>query len=73
MDKATRGKFELVGATGLQVDWDLDDGSRLHLRANFGSAPLAAATPPGRVIHAVGTFASGELGSWSGAWALEGG
>ena len=73
VDKATRGKFELLGATGLQVDWDLDDGSRLHLRANFGSSPLAAGTPPGRMIHAVGPPASGELGPWSAVWALEDG
>ena len=71
--KATRGRFELIGSAGLQVDWDLDDGSRLHLRANFGEAALGAGVPPGRVIHTEGVFASGELGPWSAVWALEDG
>jgi malto-oligosyltrehalose trehalohydrolase len=69
--KGARGSFELTGEHGLRVDWTLGDGSALHLRANFGDAPLEADAPPGRVIHAEGRFESGRLGPWSAVWALE--
>ena len=69
--KGARGRFDLAGPAGLNVDWDLGEGSRLHLRANFGDAALAAGTPAGRSIHVEGEFASGELGAWSALWTLE--
>ena len=69
--KGARGSFEPIGDHGLRADWDLGDGSRLHLRANFGDAPLDAGTQPGRVIHTVGKLEDARLGSWSAVFALE--
>jgi len=69
--KGASGRFEPIGDHGLRADWDLGDGSRLHLRANFGDAPLDAGTPPGGVIHTVGKHDGARLGSWSAVFALE--
>jgi malto-oligosyltrehalose trehalohydrolase len=55
------------------VDWELGDGSRLHLRGNFG--PKADTEPvraPGTTLHAVGDLgATKGLPAWGGLWTLE--
>jgi malto-oligosyltrehalose trehalohydrolase len=67
-----RGSWSVVGASGVVVDWALGDGSRLHLRANFGDAALVIQRAPGRRIHAVGAVADADaLPAWSGAWTIE--
>ena len=55
------------------VDWTLGDGSRMHLRANFGADPAAGVAPaPGTPLHAENATGSAHgLGPWSGAWTLE--
>jgi maltooligosyltrehalose trehalohydrolase len=71
-ERAAGARFEVVGATGLAVDWTLADGSRLHLRANFGAAPAPIAPAPGRVLHVEGAAPHGAtMQPWSGAWSLE--
>jgi len=71
--RAHSATFETLGAAGLAVDWVLGDGARLHLRANFGDAPLeGVARPAGIVLHGEGDPAQGNgLGPWSGIWSLE--
>jgi maltooligosyltrehalose trehalohydrolase len=70
--KGATGTFETVGETGVAVDWTLGDGSRLHLRANFGEAPVAYERPPGNLLHLEGEPPGGtSLGAWTGAWTLE--
>lgn len=58
-------------ATVILVHWTLGDGSRLHLRANFGPGSVEGAErPPGVVLHTEGER-DGVLGPWSGVWTLE--
>ncbi len=64
--------FDSAGATATQVDWTFGDGSRLHLRANFGSQPVAMARAPGEALHREGDPPDGGMfAPWSGAWTLE--
>ena len=71
--EAHAAAFEVIAPTGIAVDWTLGDGARLHLRANFGAAPLGPLPPaPGEVLHTEGDCGSAEgLGAWSGLWTLE--
>jgi maltooligosyltrehalose trehalohydrolase len=71
--RAHAGAFQVIGETGLAVDWILGDGARLHMRANFGDMPLeGVARPPGIVLHGEGEPAQGNvLGPWSGIWSVE--
>jgi maltooligosyltrehalose trehalohydrolase len=65
-------RFEALEPTGVAVDWTLGDGSRLHLRANYGAAPLAAPYPPGAVLHVEGAYDESQgLSPWSGIWTLQ--
>ena len=70
-----RGTFELVGATGLAVDWTLGDGALLHLRANFSDREAGAFPPAaGTLLHASGGAESpNRLPPWGGLWSLEAG
>ena len=70
--RAHGARFEAVGATGVAVDWTLGDGSRLHLRANFGDSACDIARAPGAILHREGE-PSGEqhLPAWGGVWTLE--
>ncbi|HET7728950.1 MAG TPA: malto-oligosyltrehalose trehalohydrolase [Usitatibacter sp.] len=73
-DERARAIFKVVGGTGLAIDWDLPDGSRLRMRANFGDAPLEALDPAsGDVLHAEGgaTAQGPGVGPWAGIWTLE--
>ena len=65
--------FEALGSAGVAVDWTLGDGARLHLRANFGDAPLAAMSrAPGEILHAEGDAGRPQgLPAWGGVWTLE--
>ena len=55
------------------MDWTLGDGSRLHLRANFGPGEIALLpAAAGRLLHAEGDRPSARgLGAWAGTWTLE--
>jgi malto-oligosyltrehalose trehalohydrolase len=67
-----RGSWSTLGASGVAVDWTLGDGSRLHLRANFGDQALLVPRAAGRRIHAEGAISDADaLPAWSGAWTLE--
>jgi maltooligosyltrehalose trehalohydrolase len=72
-DTRCEGHFEAIAATGVAVDWKLGDGSRLHLRANFGAAPLEGiARAPGELLHAEGDCSAAKgLPAWGGIWTLE--
>ncbi len=64
--------FDSSGATGMGADWTFGDGSRLHLRANFGARPVAMVRAPGEMLHREGEAMGGDsLAPWSGAWTLE--
>ena len=67
------GRYAVVGASALAVDWTLADGARLHLRANFSAAATPGiARPPGILLHSEGeACAADELPAWGGAWTLE--
>jgi len=65
-----RASWESKG-NAVSVDWTLGDGSRLHLRANFGAAAEPGiAMPPGTLLHSEGDTANG-LAAWAGCWTLE--
>ncbi len=65
-------RFEVMGSSGVAVDWVLGDGTRAHLRANFGAKRLERVVPaPGIVFHAEGVSEGNALGPWSGTWSLE--
>jgi 1,4-alpha-glucan branching enzyme/maltooligosyltrehalose trehalohydrolase len=66
-------KYEAIGAHGIAVDWTLGDGSRLHLRANFGgTAEPGIARARGTLLHSEGDCGDGPgLAPWSGLWTLE--
>ncbi|MEP7262554.1 MAG: malto-oligosyltrehalose trehalohydrolase [Usitatibacter sp.] len=66
------GSFSITSETGIAIDWKLGDGSRLHLRANYGNRPVLMKAGVGKLLH----FEGGEphadsLAAWSGAWTLE--
>ena len=65
--------FKVIGAHGLAIDWNLPDGARLRLRANFGEQRIESlSAAPGRLLFAVGhADEDGGLGPWSGVWTLE--
>jgi len=65
-------RFEAAGAHAIAVDWILGDGSRLHLRANFGPAEEHVRRAAGAIVHTEGDCsASWGLPPWGGIWTLE--
>ncbi|MGE0861550.1 MAG: malto-oligosyltrehalose trehalohydrolase [Gammaproteobacteria bacterium] len=66
------GRAQVTPANVLEVCWQLGDGARLHLAANF-SANLVPCDDVaiGRVILTIGRVAPDTLGPWSGRWRLE--
>ncbi|HUP98313.1 MAG TPA: malto-oligosyltrehalose trehalohydrolase [Usitatibacter sp.] len=70
--RGAQGRFAVKGATGIAVDWVLGEGSRLHLRANFGPDAVPFEAAAGERLHAEGAPPSnGSLPGWSGIWTLE--
>ena len=70
-DAPVSGRFEVVGKSGLAVDWTLGDGSLLHLRANYGPGPIEMVPAGGALVHAEGPRVKAGLAAWSGNWTLE--
>jgi maltooligosyltrehalose trehalohydrolase len=74
------GKFELVGASGLIVNWGLSDGTRLTLLANLGSSTAEAYLPSGEGIKSIyhsqfdlpEAFAAGHMPPWCAGWFIDG-
>lgn len=74
------GSYRCIGAHGLLVDWVLDDGRRLLVRANLGRAPLPlpadlAPWSPAEILfgHPVSAGnACDTLPPWGVCWALTG-
>jgi 1,4-alpha-glucan branching enzyme len=70
-------EYRLVGASGLDAWWRIDDGSRLRLLANLGVLPLAwTERPSGRLLYATDgqlpkEVERGTLPPWSAGWYLE--
>ena len=69
------GQFQIHGAHGLTVEWEVLNGPRLCLYANLESKPLDQAPHPrpGRIIATAGDgmaehLASGRWPAWSVAW-----
>lgn len=48
--KGRNARYEVFAAAGLRVQWQLGDGSSLHLLANFSEEYVRAAAPAGEVI-----------------------
>jgi 1,4-alpha-glucan branching enzyme len=70
--KGAKGTFSAVGETGIAIDWKLGDGSRLHLRANFGPSAAVMKQPPGRLLHFQGSPPQADsVAGWSGTWTIE--
>jgi len=68
-----RGTFGTAGACGVSIDWTLADGSRLHMRANFGAGTALLVPAPGQPLHVEGEAPrEGSVPAWSGIWTLEG-
>lgn len=73
------GAFRLLGETGLRVEWQLEDGARLHLLANLGEAPVPfidESLPAGSPLYAhppalAGELAAHRLPPWSVGWYLQ--
>ena len=72
-DRAAHGAFRIEGETGLAVDWTLGDGSRLHLRANFGGRGVdKLVRGEGELLHIEGAPPpAAGLEPYSGIWTLE--
>ena len=65
------GRYRLFQRHGLAVDWNLGDGSRLHLVCNLSDVRLAdAVMPSGQTLYA-NEAAPGSLLPWSVVWILE--
>jgi len=70
--RGAHGSFSVTGETGVAIDWKLGDGSRLHLRANFGARPVLMKAAAGTLLHFEGgTPQADSMAGWSGAWTLE--
>jgi malto-oligosyltrehalose trehalohydrolase len=68
---ADRATFRLIGASGIEVNWVLGDGSRYTLIANLGSAPLALdVAGGGRRIYANAEIAHGIAPPWCVQWSI---
>ena len=65
--------YDVIGRTGLRVDWTLGDGSRLHLRANLSDTHVPGLPDaPGRVLWTEGDgVRDGALAPWSVVWSIE--
>ncbi len=60
------GRYQVLGAGAVQVDWTLGDKSTLTLLANLSDAPVALAGPvEGRPIWREGTAAAESLAPWA--------
>ena len=70
-DVSTQGRFEVIGDSGLAVDWTLGDGARLHMRANFSAGEIAIPAAPGALLYTQGRGTATGLAAWSGIWTLE--
>ncbi len=72
LEGTARGaSFAAEGGGAFAVDWTLGDGSRLHLRANFGAGTASLGRAPGTLLYAAGECNDGALGPWSGTWTIE--
>ncbi|MFA5700874.1 MAG: malto-oligosyltrehalose trehalohydrolase [Desulfuromonas sp.] len=75
-----RAEFQLLGQTGLLVQWILGDGSQLRLLTNLGDQAQAVTQvrlPPGELLYMQPEtlpteLAAGRLPPWMVAWTLEG-
>jgi 1,4-alpha-glucan branching enzyme len=68
---AGSARYRLFQGHGLAVDWQLGDGSRLHLVCNLSYVRLAGVVlPRGRTFYATAT-APDSLPPWSVVWMLE--
>ncbi len=66
-----------VGATGLQVEWDYDDGTRLVMQMNLGKDSVTPQTPeaaaePGLRVFQHRWEGGGAWAPWSARWTLQG-
>jgi 1,4-alpha-glucan branching enzyme len=71
------GRYQVLEGGGLRVDWNLGDGSRLHLLCNLTDTSASGAIrPQGRVIYTShptpgSPSAGGAMPPWSVVWILE--
>jgi maltooligosyltrehalose trehalohydrolase len=70
--KGASGSFSITGDTAIAIDWKLGDGSRLHMRANFGPQGRVMRQAPGKLLHFQGASPQADsVAGWSGTWTLE--
>jgi malto-oligosyltrehalose trehalohydrolase len=64
--------FATVGDYGIVVDWRMDDGTILHLRANMHGEPFAGLAPaPGRTLFVTHRDVAGDaVPAWYVRWSL---
>lgn len=68
----TGGQYRRFQRHGLAVDWQLGDGTLLHLVCNLSDAALEdVALPRGRIIHSTHPSSERACPPWSVAWLLE--
>ncbi len=67
------GRWRRFQQHGLAVDWQLGDGSLLHLVCNLSEATITDVTPPrGRLLHTThSSSVAGVCPPWSVFWLLE--
>jgi len=73
-----RGRFEVIGDSGLALDWVFGDGTALHLRANLSALDGVQVThAPGTCIHSTaihstaGAAPGREMPAWGAVWTLD--
>jgi maltooligosyltrehalose trehalohydrolase len=66
-------RYTVHGESGLAVDWTLNDGAQLHLRANFSEAAWTGVPPAqGALLYSTHPVpAADTLPPWSAVWTLE--
>jgi 1,4-alpha-glucan branching enzyme/maltooligosyltrehalose trehalohydrolase len=70
--------FALGEGRGLQVTWQCNDGTRLHLLANLASAAVTRPVhAPGRILYTTdpdfgAALTGSDLAPWTVVWSLEG-
>jgi malto-oligosyltrehalose trehalohydrolase len=70
--RGATGSFSVTGDTAISIDWKLGDGSRFHMRANFGPQGMVMRQAPGKLLHFQGAAPQADsVAGWSGTWTLE--
>ncbi len=65
-------RFRTIGARGIAIDWRMDDGAMLALRANLGPRALDGLDrAAGRTLFATHASTAGPVPPWFVRWSIE--